>query len=50
VARIPGVGSYLGLRLRERELVEVVQVMGGKRQDVLGYVTPRPWSGRSSRR
>jgi NitT/TauT family transport system permease protein len=39
VARIPGVGSYLGLRLRERELVEVVQVMGGKRQDVLGYVT-----------
>jgi NitT/TauT family transport system permease protein len=30
---------YLGLRLRERELVEVVQVMGGKRQHVLGYVT-----------
>ncbi|WP_050790949.1 ABC transporter permease [Streptomyces sp. e14] len=30
---------YLGLRLRERELVEVVQVMGGRRQHVLGYVT-----------
>ncbi|MCX5529419.1 ABC transporter permease subunit [Streptomyces sp. NBC_00006] len=30
---------YLGLRLRERELVEVVQVMGGQRHHVLGYVT-----------
>ncbi|MYX44164.1 ABC transporter permease subunit [Streptomyces sp. SID89] len=30
---------YLGLRLRERELVEVVQVMGGRRHHVLGYVT-----------
>jgi NitT/TauT family transport system permease protein len=30
---------YLGLRLRERELVEVVQVMGGHRHHVLGYVT-----------
>ncbi|MYS44617.1 ABC transporter permease subunit [Streptomyces sp. SID5998] len=30
---------YLGLRLRERELVEVVQVMGGGRHHVLGYVT-----------
>jgi NitT/TauT family transport system permease protein len=30
---------YLGLRLRERSLVEVVQVMGGQRHHVLGYVT-----------
>uniref|UniRef100_A0AAU3GNR7 ABC transporter permease n=1 Tax=Streptomyces sp. NBC_01401 TaxID=2903854 RepID=A0AAU3GNR7_9ACTN len=30
---------YLGLRLRERELVEVVQVMGGRKHHVLGYVT-----------
>ncbi|MFJ8925062.1 MULTISPECIES: ABC transporter permease [unclassified Streptomyces] len=30
---------YLGLRMRERELVEVVQVMGGQRHHVLGYVT-----------
>ncbi|MFJ9173834.1 ABC transporter permease [Streptomyces sp. NPDC102360] len=30
---------YLGLRQRERELVEVVQVMGGRRHHVLGYVT-----------
>jgi NitT/TauT family transport system permease protein len=30
---------YLGLRLRERELVEVVQVMGGRRHHILGYVT-----------
>ncbi|MFD7428068.1 ABC transporter permease [Streptomyces sp. NPDC059814] len=30
---------YLGLRMRERELVEVVQVMGGHRHHVLGYVT-----------
>lgn len=30
---------YLGLRLRERELVEVIQVMGGRRHHVLGYVT-----------
>ncbi|MFD3586066.1 ABC transporter permease [Streptomyces sp. NPDC058683] len=30
---------YLGLRLRERELVEVVEVMGGRRHHVLGYVT-----------
>ncbi|MCX5239193.1 ABC transporter permease [Streptomyces prunicolor] len=30
---------YLGLRLRERELVEIVQVMGGRRHHVLGYVT-----------
>ncbi|MEV1025716.1 ABC transporter permease [Streptomyces sp. NPDC050264] len=30
---------YLGLRLRERELVEVVQVMGGHKHHVLGYVT-----------
>jgi NitT/TauT family transport system permease protein len=30
---------YLGLRLRERELVEVVQVMGGRRHHVLSYVT-----------
>jgi len=30
---------YLGLRLRDRELVEVVQVMGGRRHHVLGYVT-----------
>ncbi|MGW3100736.1 ABC transporter permease [Streptomyces sp. NPDC001100] len=29
---------YLGLRLWERELVEIVQVMGGRRH-VLGYVT-----------
>lgn len=30
---------YLGLRLRERELIEVVQVMGGRKHHVLGYVT-----------
>jgi NitT/TauT family transport system permease protein len=30
---------YLGLRLRERELVEIVQVMGGRRHHVLSYVT-----------
>ncbi|MFJ8755016.1 ABC transporter permease [Streptomyces sp. NPDC102441] len=30
---------YLGLRMRERELVEVVQVMGGRKHHVLGYVT-----------
>jgi NitT/TauT family transport system permease protein len=30
---------YLGLRLRQRELVEIVQVMGGKRRHVLSYVT-----------
>jgi NitT/TauT family transport system permease protein len=30
---------YLGLRLRERELVEIIQVMGGKRHHVLSYVT-----------
>lgn len=30
---------YLGLRLRERELVEVVQVMGGRRHHLLFYVT-----------
>ncbi|NYE14882.1 ABC transporter permease [Actinomadura citrea] len=30
---------YLGLRLRQRELVEIVQVMGGRRHHVLGYVT-----------
>jgi NitT/TauT family transport system permease protein len=30
---------YLGLRLRERELVEVVRVMGGRRHHVLSYVT-----------
>ncbi|HEY3868791.1 MAG TPA: ABC transporter permease [Actinocrinis sp.] len=30
---------YLGLRLRERELVEIVQVMGGKRRHVLSFVT-----------
>jgi len=30
---------YMGLRLRERELVEIVQVMGGQRHHVLGYVT-----------
>jgi NitT/TauT family transport system permease protein len=30
---------YLGLRLRERELVEVVQVMGGRRHHLLVYVT-----------
>jgi len=30
---------YLGLRLRERELVEIVQVMGGRKHHVLGYVT-----------
>jgi len=30
---------YLGLRLRDRELVQVVQVMGGRRHHVLGYVT-----------
>lgn len=30
---------YLGLRLRERELVEVVQVMGGRRLHLLVYVT-----------
>ncbi|MEV4285838.1 ABC transporter permease [Nonomuraea bangladeshensis] len=30
---------YLGLRLRERELVEIVQVMGGRRHHLLVYVT-----------
>ncbi len=30
---------YLGLRLRERELVEIIQVMGGRRHHVLSYVT-----------
>ncbi|TYB55345.1 ABC transporter permease [Nonomuraea sp. PA05] len=30
---------YLGLRLRERELVEIVQVMGGRRLHLLVYVT-----------
>jgi len=30
---------YLGLRLRDRELVQVVQVMGGRRHHVLSYVT-----------
>ncbi|MFF0584535.1 ABC transporter permease [Streptomyces sp. NPDC003781] len=30
---------YLGLRLRERELAEIVQVMGGRRHHVLSYVT-----------
>ncbi|WP_437011262.1 ABC transporter permease [Streptomyces sp. enrichment culture] len=30
---------YLGLRLRERELVEIVQVTGGRRHHVLSYVT-----------
>ncbi|MFD0687316.1 ABC transporter permease [Actinomadura fibrosa] len=30
---------YLGLRLRQRELVEIVQVMGGRRHHVLSYVT-----------
>ncbi|MBB5967365.1 ABC transporter permease subunit [Planomonospora venezuelensis] len=30
---------YLGLRLRERELVEIVQVMGGRRHHLLIYVT-----------
>lgn len=30
---------YLGLRLREQELVQIVQVMGGRRHHVLGYVT-----------
>jgi NitT/TauT family transport system permease protein len=30
---------YLGLRLRERELVEIVQVMGGRRHHVMSYVT-----------
>ncbi|TDD84388.1 ABC transporter permease subunit [Actinomadura darangshiensis] len=30
---------YLGVRLRERELVEIVQVMGGRRHHVLSYVT-----------
>jgi NitT/TauT family transport system permease protein len=30
---------YLGLRLRERELVEIVQVMGGRRHHVLSFVT-----------
>lgn len=30
---------YLGLRQRDRELVEIVQVMGGKKHHVLGYVT-----------
>jgi NitT/TauT family transport system permease protein len=30
---------YLGLRQRERELVQVVEVMGGRRLDVLCYVT-----------
>jgi NitT/TauT family transport system permease protein len=30
---------YLGLRLRERELVQIVQVMGGRPHHVLSYVT-----------
>jgi NitT/TauT family transport system permease protein len=30
---------YLGLRQRERELVEVVKVMGGRQHHVLAYVT-----------
>ena len=30
---------YLGLRLRDRELVEIVQVMGGRKHHVLAYVT-----------
>lgn len=30
---------YLGLRLRERELVEIIQVMGGRKHHVLSYVT-----------
>jgi len=30
---------YLGLRLRDRELMEIVQVMGGKPHHVLSYVT-----------
>jgi NitT/TauT family transport system permease protein len=30
---------YLGLRLRDRELVEIIEVMGGRRHHVLGYVT-----------
>lgn len=30
---------YLGLRQRERELVEVVSVMGGRKHHVLAYVT-----------
>ncbi|MCC5578473.1 ABC transporter permease [Microtetraspora sp. AC03309] len=30
---------YLGLRLRDRELVEIVQVMGGRRLHLLVYVT-----------
>lgn len=30
---------YLGLRLRDRELVEIIQVMGGRRGHVLSYVT-----------
>lgn len=30
---------YMGLRLRERELVESIQLMGGQTHHVLGYVT-----------
>ena len=30
---------YLGLRLRDRELIEIIQVMGGRRSHVLSYVT-----------
>ncbi|MEV7045320.1 ABC transporter permease [Amycolatopsis sp. NPDC051061] len=30
---------YLGLRLRDRELVEIIEVMGGRRHHVLSYVT-----------
>ncbi|WP_235032480.1 ABC transporter permease [Actinacidiphila yanglinensis] len=30
---------YLGLRLRDRELVEIIQVMGGRKHHVLSYVT-----------
>jgi NitT/TauT family transport system permease protein len=30
---------YLGLRLRDRELVEIIQVMGGRKHHVLAYVT-----------
>jgi NitT/TauT family transport system permease protein len=30
---------YLGLRLRDRELVEIIEVMGGRKHHVLSYVT-----------
>ncbi|MBT2225266.1 ABC transporter permease [Nonomuraea sp. NEAU-A123] len=39
VAFIVFYNLYLGLRLRERELVQIVQVMGGRRHHVLSYVT-----------